>query len=98
MLPSEILQMHRAEVLEVMARYPMFANLRVVGSVARGEDAEDSDIDFLVDPIPGASLFDLGGLYEDFEGLLGTSVHIILTGENMKKSLKSAIDKDAINV
>jgi predicted nucleotidyltransferase len=98
MLPSELLHQHRAEVLEIMKRYPMFANLRVFGSVARCEDAESSDIVFLVDPVSGATLFDLGGLYDDFEELLGVSVHITMTGENMKKSFKSAIDRDAINV
>ena len=98
MLPSQILQKHRTGVLEIMTRYPMFANLRIFGSVARGEDAEDSDIDFLVDPIPGATLFDLGGLYDDFEELLGISVHITLTGKNMRKSLQSAIDREAMHV
>ena len=81
-----------------MTRYPMFTNLRVVGSVARGEDIEDSDIDFLVDPLPDASLFTLGGLYEDFESLLGVSVHFIIADEHMKKSLKMAIYKDAVPV
>jgi len=98
MLPSQILKMHRAEVLEIMTRYPMFTNLRVFGSVARGEDTEGSDIDFLVDPLPDATLFKLGGLYEDFEELLGVAVHITLTNENIKSSLKFAIDRDAINV
>ena len=98
MRPSQILENHRSEIREIMTRYPMFANLRVVGSVARGEDTEDSDIDFLIDPLPDASLFTLGGLYEDFEVLLGVSVHFIVTGEQMKESLKMAIDRDAVPV
>ena len=73
-LPSQILHNHRAEVLEVMRRYPMFANLRIIGSVPRGEDTEDSDIDFLVDALPDVSLCDLGGLFEGLEALLGISV------------------------
>ena len=98
MLPSQVLQKHRADVLAIMTRYPMFANLRVFGSVSRGEDAEESDLDFLVDPIPGATLFDLGGLYDDFEELLGVSVHITLTGKNMRKSLQSSIDREAMHI
>jgi predicted nucleotidyltransferase len=47
MLPSKLLHQHRAVVLAIMQRYPMFANLRIIGSIARGEDTEDSDIDFL---------------------------------------------------
>jgi predicted nucleotidyltransferase len=56
MRPSQILQNRRAEVLEIMKRYPRLSNLRVFGSVARGEDAENSDVDFLVDLAPGATL------------------------------------------
>ena len=98
MRPSERLRQHRTEVLEIMQRYPMFANLRVFGSVARGEDTEDSDIDFVVDRFPGTTLFDLGGLYDEFERLLGISVHITMTSQNMKESLKMVIDRDAVSV
>jgi len=46
MLPSERVHVHREKILEIMERYPMISNLRLVGSVARGEDTEGSDIDF----------------------------------------------------
>ena len=46
MKPSEILTSKRDEVLAVIARHP-FANPRVFGSVARGEDTEESDVDLL---------------------------------------------------
>jgi len=98
MLPSQILQQRRTEVQEIMLRYPMFTKLRIFGSVARGEDTEDSDIDFLVDPLPDATLFKLSELYDAFEELLGVTVHITLTSENIKTSLKSAIDREAISV
>ena len=98
MLPSQILHERRAEILEIMKRYPMFANLRVVGSVARGEDTEKSDIDFFVDTLPDASLFDLGGLYEDFQDLLGVSVDIITSGVKMNDYMKMTIERDAVPV
>ena len=98
MLPSQILRKHRAEVLEIMKRYPKLANLRVIGSVARGEDIEGSDIDFIVDPISGATLFDVGGLREDLEELLGVSVHITTSGDHLRTSFKEAIARDAVNV
>jgi len=81
MRPSQILDNHRSEVLETMKRYPKTTNLRIFGSIARGEDTEDSDIDFLVDALPGTTLFDLGGLQFDFEMLLGTSVHLLASDE-----------------
>jgi predicted nucleotidyltransferase len=96
MLPSDRLHKHRAEVLGIMKRYPMFANLRVIGSVARGEDTEASDIDFLVDALPDATLCDLGGLIEDFEELLGISVDVITTGVHINGYMKTTIERDAI--
>jgi len=98
MLPSKILHDRRADILELMKRYPMFGNLRVVGSVARGEDTEASDIDFLVDPLPDATLFHLGGLYEDLQDLLGVSVDILTTGIEMNDRMFTAIKRDAVSL
>ena len=52
-------------------------NVRVFGSVARGEASSGSDIDVLVDMDPGRSLLDLGGLLMDLQDLLGTRVHVV---------------------
>jgi predicted nucleotidyltransferase len=98
MLPSQILQKHRAEVLEIMTRYPVLANLRVVGSVARGEDVANSDIDFLVDLLPGATLFDLGGLHEDLEELLGVPVDVISARSRMHEYMRQNIEREAVRV
>lgn len=51
-------------------------NLRVFGSVARGEPSESSDLDLLVDWEPGRSLLDHAALVEDLQELLGIKVHI----------------------
>jgi predicted nucleotidyltransferase len=51
-------------------------NLRVFGSVARGESRPDSDLDLLVEWEPGRSLLDHAGLASDLEELLGRRVHI----------------------
>ncbi len=53
------------------------ANVRIFGSVARGEANSESDIDFLVDPNPDCSGFDLGGLQYDLETLLQHSVDVV---------------------
>lgn len=52
-------------------------NVRVIGSVARGDATEASDIDFLVDFDPDRSLFDQVGLENDLASLLGRSVHVM---------------------
>jgi predicted nucleotidyltransferase len=59
-----------------MVRYGL-SNPRVFGSVARGDDSEDSDIDLLVDPSDHTSLFELGGAYRDLTALLGDNVDLI---------------------
>ncbi len=51
--------------------------IALVGSVARGEDFNDSDYDFLVDFDKGATLFDIGGLEADLEDLLGARVDVV---------------------
>jgi len=98
MLPSELLHIHREKILEVLARYPRLSNLRVVGSVARGEDTEDSDVDFLVDLVPGATLFDLGGLHEDLEELLGIPVDVMSSRSRMDEYMKMTIERDAVHI
>jgi len=95
MLPSELLHIHRKEILEILARYPMISNVRLVGSVARGEDTESSDIDFLVDTSPGTTLFDIGGLHEDLVDLLGVPVDIISSKGRMHEYMRMTIERDA---
>jgi predicted nucleotidyltransferase len=51
-------------------------NPRVFGSVVDGADVEGSDLDLLVDPLAGATLFDLGGLQIELESLLGVEVDL----------------------
>jgi len=57
------------------------ANPRVFGSVLHGRDLEGSDVDLLVDPLPGATLFDLGGLQSELEALLGVKVDLLTPGD-----------------
>lgn len=80
MRPSAALDAHRAAVREAVARC-LAVNPRVVGSVARGADNDGSDLDLLVDPLPQATLFDLGGLQVELEGLLGVRVDLLTPGD-----------------
>lgn len=56
-------------------------NPRVFGSVLHGKDRDNSDLDLLVDPLPGATLFDLGGLQLELENLLGIPVDVLTPGD-----------------
>jgi predicted nucleotidyltransferase len=72
----------RAEILKLAAARRAH-NVRVFGSVARGEADERSDIDFLVDLEPDATLFDLSGLILDLEEALGRKVNVIEIRKNL---------------
>jgi predicted nucleotidyltransferase len=80
MKPSTALALNRTAVREAVGRYRS-ANPRVFGSVLAGTDTEGSDLDLLVDTLPGATLFDLGGLLEELEELLGVSVDLLTPGD-----------------
>ena len=68
---NELLMAKREEILQIAARYGAH-NVRVFGSVARGEAGPESDIDFRVDMEPGRSLFDLRGLLMDLKKTTGS--------------------------
>ncbi|MCF3947919.1 nucleotidyltransferase family protein [Acidiphilium sp. AL] len=80
MKPSIALHHKRAAVSEAASRFRA-ANPRVFGSVLHGTDHEDSDLDLLVDALPGATLFDLGGLQAELEDLLGVPVDLLTPGD-----------------
>ena len=56
-------------------------NPRVFGSVLHGTDRDGSDLDLLVDALPGTTLFDLGGLQLELEKLLGVPVDVVTPGD-----------------
>ena len=76
MRPSEALERHKVAAREIVKRFPV-ANQRVFGSILTNEDTNESDIDLLVDALPGASLFDLGGLQVQLEELFGVPVDLV---------------------
>ncbi|MET3855662.1 MULTISPECIES: nucleotidyltransferase family protein [unclassified Rhizobium] len=79
MKPSEVLEKNRQAIRDATKRFNA-ANPRVFGSVARGEDRADSDLDILVDALPGTTLFDLGGLLEELQDMLGVKVDLVTPG------------------
>jgi predicted nucleotidyltransferase len=89
-----LLKTKREEILKVCAKYGAH-NVRVFGSVARGEADEKSDIDFLVEIEPGRTLFDLGGLLYDLEQLLGCRVDVV-TGRGLKPRIRERVLREAV--
>lgn len=80
MRPSLVLEKHGQAVREAVRRFRT-ANPRVFGSVLHGTDHDGSDLDLLVDALPGATLLDLGGLQDELETLLGIRVDVRTPGD-----------------
>ena len=76
MRPSIALDLKRNAVREMVSHFRV-ANLRVFGSVLYGTDHDGSDLDLLVDALPGTTLFDLGELQDELELLLGVHVDLL---------------------
>ena len=80
MRPSETLDAKRREIHAAAIRFRT-ANPSVFGSVVRGDDTDGSDKDLLVDPLPGTTLFDSGGLQIELEEILGVKVDLLTPGD-----------------
>jgi len=93
MTTDQLVKSKRDEILRIAARHGA-RNVRIFGSVARGEADEASDIDFLVEMEPGRSLLDLGGLVFDLETLLGRKVDVV-TENGLYWLLRRRIVKEA---
>ncbi|WGV25148.1 nucleotidyltransferase family protein [Halotia branconii] len=76
---KQLLQEKREEIINIATKHGAY-NLRVFGSVARGEETEASDIDFLIDyDLDKISPWFPGGLILDLENLLNRKVDIVTT-------------------
>ena len=96
MKPSEALHNHRDDIRRVVEAHRA-RNARVFGSVLHGNDSEISDLDVLVDPLPGATLLDLGAIQIELEELLGVSVDLLTPGD-LPAKYRAQVLKNAIPV
>lgn len=94
MVTLRTLAEQRSEILTLADRYHA-GDVRVFGSVARGDNTGASDVDFLIKPRLGCSLFHLGGFMEDLRDLLGCRVDLV-TEDGLKPHLRERVLKEAI--
>lgn len=80
MKPSIALNQNREAIRSLVAQHRV-TNPRVFGSTARNEDLDGSDLDLLVDALPGTTLFHLGDLHHAIEQLLGVPVDLRTPGD-----------------
>lgn len=86
---------HREDILAIARRHHA-CNVRVFGSVARGDATSDSDIDLIVNFETGASLYDLSGLRIDLEQFLACTVHIAEDFSDQRPSFMQRIAPDLV--
>lgn len=96
MWTAEALHERREQILEVAARHGAH-NVRVFGSVARGEADDDSDIDFLVELEPGRSLFDLAHIAIDLQERLKCPVDVA-PDDSLHPRIRSEVQREAITL
>jgi Predicted nucleotidyltransferases len=88
------LRAHRAAILRLAASYGA-SNVRVFGSVARGEARPESDLDLVVDMAPTASLLAWGAFWEALESLLGARVDLAVSTD-LRPEVRSAVLREAV--
>ena len=93
---DELLREKRDEILRIAARHGA-SNIRVFGSVARGDAHTGSDVDFLVELERGRSLFDHAALMIDLESLLGRRVDVA-TERGLKPWAREEILREAVRL
>ena len=89
----DVIHQKREEIIRLSAHHGA-TNIRVFGSVAKGEEGKESDIDILVDLEKGRSLLDLSGLLIDLQQLLGRKVDVV-TEKGLHWYIRDKILKEA---
>jgi hypothetical protein len=90
------LKTKRGEILSIAAKYGAH-NVRIFGSVARGEAGSESDLDVLVELELSRSLMDHAGLMLDLQELLGCSVDVV-TEKGLRPRFRERILAEAITL
>lgn len=90
------IEANRTAIAALVSRHRT-ANPRLFGSAARGDEGAESDIDILVDALPGATLFDLGALQVELEELLGVPVDL-LTPQDIAPAFRQRVLDQALPI
>ena len=93
---QQLLKTRRKEILDLAARCGAF-NVRVFGSVARGTDDAQSDIDLLVELAPDRSLLDLGKFLYEVRALLGREVDVV-TENGLRRRIRDRVLAEAVEL
>jgi uncharacterized protein len=89
-------RLKRSQILQIAAQNGV-KRLRVFGSVARGTEDEQSDIDFLVELAPDRSLLDLGNFLYEVSSLLGKEVDVV-TEKGLQRRIRDRVLAEAVDL
>ncbi len=92
----EVIRAKREEIQRIAIKHGA-RNVRVFGSVARGEARPDSDVDFLIDVEPVTSSWFPAGLVQDLESLLGRRVEVV-TERGLNHLIRDEVLREAVPV
>jgi predicted nucleotidyltransferase len=93
MRPSQALVLHRARIRQIALSHHV-RHIRVFGSALRGDDAEGSDLDLLVEPTPETTLFDICAIRFELKQLLGLDVDV-LTPNGLPDKFRAQVLEEA---
>jgi hypothetical protein len=96
-MDNRTLLKEKRDVILAAARRHGVRNIRIFGSVARGEDDSESDIDFLVDMEPGRSILDHASLLIELQQLLGRKVDVV-SERGIKNRIRERVLREAISL
>jgi len=91
---EETLKARREAILAIAEKYGVL-NVRIFGSVACGEADDESDLDLLVEPMPGFTLLKSSAMTRELEGLLGRRVDVV-SERGLRERIRDRVLKDAI--
>lgn len=94
MLTRDILHERRDEIIKIANRYGAH-DVRIFGSVARGDAHATSDLDLIVRFDPDRSLFDHGGLIVELEELLGIKVDVV-SENGLRERFRASVAREAV--
>lgn len=93
---NKFIQDRREEILEIAEKFGA-KHVRVFGSVARGTDGLESDLDIIVEMEKGRSLLDIIAIKQDVEDLLGCKVDVV-TEASISPYIRSSVLREAVNL